>query len=161
NGKNWWSVRVDAVSGQIIDKNDWVVSCNFGDGDHSNHVFHANTKEDFTLFRSNAFGADGSQYNVFAFPVEAPSFGGRTLLSSPSDDVASPYVWHDTNGASGAEYTITRGNNVYAYEDTAAADSPGYSPDGTASLNFDFPLNLSQEPNGYQDASITNMFYVS
>ncbi|MCX7548449.1 T9SS-dependent M36 family metallopeptidase [Xanthomarina sp. F1114] len=161
NGKNWWSVRVDAVSGQIIDKNDWVLSCDFGDGDHSNHAYHANSKEDFTLFKTNSFGADGSSYNVFAFPVEAPSFGGRTLLSSPSDDVASPYGWHDTNGAAGAEYTITRGNNVYAYEDTAATNTPGYSPDGTASLNFDFPLNLEQEPNGYQDASITNMFYVS
>jgi hypothetical protein len=28
--------------------------------------------------------------------------------------VASPYGWHDTNGVTGAEYTITRGNNVWA-----------------------------------------------
>src|SRR5690554_2601416 len=163
SGKNWWSVRVDAVTGQIIDTNDWVVSCNFGDGNHSNHTFHTNTntKEDFTLFRANSFVADGSQYNVFAFPVEAPSFGGRTLLTSPADDVASPYGWHDTNGAAGAEYTITRGNNVYAYDDTANTNNPGYSPNGTAALNFNFPLNLSQEPIGYLDASVTNLFYVS
>ncbi|WP_417865627.1 T9SS-dependent M36 family metallopeptidase [Xanthomarina gelatinilytica] len=161
DSKHWWSVRVDAISGQIIDKSDWVVSCNFGDGDHSNHDFHINTNTDFTLFKPNAMVADGSQYHVFAFPVEAPSFGGRTLLSSPADDTASPYGWHDTNGVAGAEYTITRGNNVYAYEDTADSDTPGYSPDGTATLNFDFSLNLSQEPLGYQDVSVTNMFYVS
>jgi hypothetical protein len=161
SGKNWWSLRVDAVTGQIIDKNDWVVSCDFGDGNHSNHDFHANLKEDFTLFKTNSFVADGSQYNVFALPVEAPSFGGRTLLSSPANDLASPFGWHDTNGAAGAEYTITRGNNVYAYEDTNGTDTPGTSPNGGASLNFDFPLNLSQEPIGYQNASVTNMFYVS
>jgi hypothetical protein len=161
NGKNWWSLRVDAISGQIIDKNDWIVSCNFGDGNHSNHDFHANSKEDFTLFKTNSFLADGSQYNVFAFPVEAPSFGGRTLLSSPANDLASPYGWHDTNGAAGAEYTITRGNNVYAYEDTANQDAPGTSPNGGASLNFDFPLNINQNPIGYQNVSVTNMFYVS
>ncbi|MCX7551577.1 T9SS-dependent M36 family metallopeptidase [Xanthomarina sp. F2636L] len=161
NGKNWWSLRVDAVTGNIIDTNDWVVSCSFGDGDHSNHDFHANVKDDFSLFKTNSFLADGSQYNVFAFPVEAPSFGGRTLLSSPADDNASPYGWHDINGAAGAEYTITRGNNVHAYEDTSATDTPGDSPDGTASLNFDFPLNISQDPSGYQDVSLTNLFYVN
>ncbi|HLV13553.1 MAG TPA: T9SS-dependent M36 family metallopeptidase [Xanthomarina sp.] len=163
SGKNWWSVRVDAVTGQIIDTNDWVVSCNFGDGNHSNHTFHTNTntKEDFTLFRANSFVADGSQYNVFAFPVEAPSFGGRTLLTSPADDVASPYGWHDTNGVAGAEYTFTRGNNVYAYDDSANTNQPGYSPEGGASLNFDFELNINQEPSGYLDVSVTNLFYVS
>ena len=161
NGKNWWSLRVDAISGQIIDTTDWIVSCNFGDGNHSNHDSHSNSKEEFTLFKTNSFVADGSQYNVFALPVEAPSFGGRTLLSDPANDNASPYGWHDINGAAGAEYTITRGNNVYAYEDTNANDSPGLSPEGTATLNFDFPLDLNQNPIGYQDVSVTNMFYVS
>ncbi|PWI28854.1 peptidase, partial [Flavobacteriaceae bacterium LYZ1037] len=165
DGSNWWSVRVDAVTGQVLEKNNWVVSCNFGDGNHANHTDNSNhqvvVQESFSLFKPNAFVADGSQYNVFAFPVEAPSFGGRTLLDSPADDNASPYGWHDTNGAAGAEFTITRGNNVYAYEDTANQDVPGASPDGGATLNFDFTLNINQEPVGYQDVSVTNMFYVS
>src|SRR5690554_135062 len=162
DSKHWWSVRVDAVSGQIIDKSDWVVSCNFDIGSHANHAHSSHANQDFSLFKlQNSMVADGSQYNVFAFPVEAPSFGGRTLLSSPADDIASPYGWHDTNGAVGAEFTTTRGNNVFAYEDTLDTDSPGYSPDGTSALNFDFPLNINQDPIGYQDASITNMFYVS
>src|SRR5690606_35126638 len=38
DSKHWWSVRVDAVSGQIIDKSDWVVSCNFDIGSHANHA---------------------------------------------------------------------------------------------------------------------------
>lgn len=161
SGKNWWSVRVDAISGQIIDITDWVVSCDFGEGDHSNHTFHANSKEDFTLFKANPMVASGSKYNVFALPVEAPSFGGRTLLSSPVDNIASPYGWHNTSGTAGVDYTITRGNNVYAYEDTANLNAPGYSPEGTGTLNFDFPLNLSQHPSGYIDASVVNLFYMN
>ncbi|TYA52426.1 T9SS-dependent M36 family metallopeptidase [Formosa maritima] len=162
DNKHWWSIRVDAISGIILDRNDWTISCDFGDGNHANHTNHASSKnEDISLFKSNAFVADGSQYNVFAFPVEAPSFGGRTLLSSPADDVASPYGWHDTNGTAGAEYTITRGNNVYAYDDIAAANTPGTSPDGTGSLNFDFPLDINQDPSGYLNVSLTNLFYVS
>lgn len=164
-GDNWWSVRVDAISGVILDKGDWVVSCNFGDGNHANHANNSNhdvvVQENFSLFKTNAFVEDGSHYNVYAFPTEAPSFGDRTLLSSPADDNASPFGWQDTNGIAGAEYTITRGNNVYAYEDSGDNDVPGASPDGTASLNFDFPLNFNQEPVGYQDASLTNLFYVN
>ncbi|PWI30068.1 peptidase, partial [Flavobacteriaceae bacterium LYZ1037] len=161
---NWWSVRVDAVTGQILEKSDWVVSCNFGDGNHANHTDNSNhqvvAQESFSLFKPNALVEDGSHYNVFALPVEAPSFGGRTLLSSPADDNASPYGWHDTNGAAGAEYNFTRGNNVFAYEDTNDIGS-GSSPNGGSLLNFDFALNIDQDPIGYQNASVTNMFYVS
>ena len=49
-------------------------------------------------------------------------------------------------GTAGADYTITRGNNVYAYEDQADNNTPGYSPDGGALLDFDFPLNLNNDP---------------
>ncbi len=98
-------------------------------------------------------------YDVFAYPLEAPSFGSRSLLSNPSDVIASPYKWHDVNGAAGAEYTITRGNNVYAYEDANNDNIPGYSPNGGASLVFDFPIVANTTPATNQDASLTNLFY--
>ncbi|MFT5779880.1 MAG: PKD repeat protein, partial [Crocinitomicaceae bacterium] len=72
-----------------------------------------------------------------------------------------PFGWHDDDGIAGEEYTITRGNNVHAYEDISDNDSPGYSPDGGATLDFNFPLNLAQAPLGYQDVAITNLFYVN
>ena len=37
NGKHYWSARIDAVTGILIDKTDWTVSCNAGTNDHSNH----------------------------------------------------------------------------------------------------------------------------
>ncbi|MBK9402035.1 MAG: hypothetical protein IPN36_14680 [Bacteroidetes bacterium] len=39
NGSHWWNVRVDALTGQYLEKNDWVVSCGFeGPHDHSSYL---------------------------------------------------------------------------------------------------------------------------
>ncbi|MEM8560263.1 MAG: M36 family metallopeptidase, partial [Bacteroidota bacterium] len=105
--------------------------------------------------------ADGSSYNVYALPLESPSHGPRSIAANPADAVASPFGWHDTNGAPGPEYTITRGNNVHAYLDRNNDNLPdsGSEPDGGSSLTFDHPINLSQDPTNYQDAAVTNLFY--
>ncbi|WP_339632071.1 T9SS-dependent M36 family metallopeptidase [Bizionia echini] len=165
DGANWYSVRVDAISGEILSQNDWILACNFGDNQHENHnhlVNASNQKSsNFQLFKEASYLADGSQYNVYALPVESPNHGSRTLLSEPADLNASPFGWHDTNGIAGAEFTITRGNNVWAMEDRNGNDGVGYSPDGSTSLNFDFPLDINQQPELYQDVSITNLFYVN
>lgn len=58
-----------------------------------------------------------------------------------------------------AEFTISRGNNVYASEDQDGDDLPGYSPDGGTALQFDFPINFNQQPHFSLDAAITNLFY--
>jgi len=163
DGKNWWSVRVDAVSGNLIDINNWIASCNFGDATNSHdHAKHSHTIESFNLFKQNSLFVDGSQYNVYALPIESPNHGGRTLVSEPAVASASPFGWHDTSGSVGAEYTTTRGNNVWAQEDRDANDDDmGFSPEGTAALNFDFALNINQAPASYEDVSITNLFYMN
>jgi len=81
------------------------------------------------------------------------------LVSEPSDDIASPFGWHDTDGVSGADFTITRGNNVWAQEDRNGDNGVGHAPEGTATLTFDFPLDLDQPAAGYENAAITNLFY--
>lgn len=162
--QHWWDLRLDASTGQIIEKDDWVVKCQFPDnafGNCNNPLHHhtaAPTNAPLPTV-SNANTAVPEQYRVFAYPAESPNHGSRTLEVNPYDSLASPYGWHDINGAAGAEYTITRGNNAHAYEDRNDNNAPGYSPDGTAALNFDFPLNLNQAPTAYEDVSITNLFY--
>jgi hypothetical protein len=158
DSKFWYSIRVDALTGVIIDKTNWTINCSFPN--------HKNTNE-FELF-SNSLSSqnkstvsDGSHYNVFALPAESPIHGTRQLLSEPSNDLASPYGWHDTDGVDGPEYTITRGNNVWAREDIDGQGGQGYSPDGTTELNFDFELDFDQDPIGYQNASLTNLFYIN
>ena len=74
-------------------------------------------------------------YTVFALPKESPSDGNRSKVKNPADPSASPFGWLDTNGRPGAEYTITRGNNAYAYTDIDANNKPdpGGSPSGGGS----------------------------
>ncbi len=148
-GDHWWNVRLDAHTGEELERNDWVANCSFGA--HGEHAHPASAPPP----------ASPNDYRVFAMPLESPSHGARTLHNAPwtAAPNASPYGWHDTNGAPGAEYTITRGNNVHAQEDANGNNGTGYSPDGGSSLDFDFGLNLNNAPNTYLDAAITNLFY--
>ena len=161
---DYWSLRVDAVTGEILDKNNFTVYCK---ADHSAGGEHAVEEARFTpltqaiVARNRAaLLNDGASYRVFPFPAESPNHGDYTLLVNPADTVASPFGWHDTNGEAGAEYTITRGNNVHAFldlEDTGS--STGDEPDGGAELVFDYPLDLTGEPDTYRDAAVVNLFY--
>lgn len=107
------------------------------------------------------------QYSVYQLPVESPNHtsplppaDGRTIQVNPANALASPYGWHDVNGAAGPDYTITRGNNAHAYEDT---NNDGLPPapevDCGPSLLCSFGLNLAGPPAGYIAAAVTNLFY--
>jgi len=97
-------------------------------------------------------------YEVIALPFESPFFSARTIETNSADPVASPFGWHDTNGAAGAEFTTTRGNNVNSYED---GDNPGYQPDAGSDLDFiGYPFSeFYSNANQFEDAAITNLFY--
>lgn len=163
DGKHWWSVRVDATSGAILEQEDWVTHCSFkGKHTHVNkEMIRAYNKDNNSFnFEANAFLADGSQYNVLPLPVESPIHGSFQVVNEPANTVASPFGWHDINGVLGAEFTITRGNNVWAQDDINANNEEGISPDGTSSLNFNFPLTtLDQPAANYIDVAATNLFY--
>jgi len=107
-------------------------------------------------------------YRVYARPAESPNHvsplppaDGRVLVSNPAHGTASPFGWHDTNGAAGAEFTTTQGNNAQAYTDTDNNNSPdaGSSPSGGSGLAFDFALDLTQAPSAYRPGAVTNLFY--
>ncbi len=133
--QHMWDLTVDAGTGEVWTRFDWVA---------------------------------GDQYRVYPRPVESPNHttplppsDGRVLVVNPANSLAAPFGWHDTNGAAGAESTLTTGNNVDAYTDVDAnnvADTNS-RPDGGASLNFDLPLNLTLAPSGYRPAAVTNLFY--
>ena len=158
DGQHWYSARVSATDGKVIEKNDWMVSCSF---EHcgAEHAHTATKTQQAVLLPPPPPGAD--QYMVYALPVISPDHGPRSLVINPSDVTASPYGWHDTDGENGDEYTITRGNNVYASEDIDDDDEPGYSPDGLAALDFDFDYVESAGVQGNLDAVITNLFYMN
>ncbi|PKA83874.1 extracellular elastinolytic metalloproteinase [Ulvibacter sp. MAR_2010_11] len=161
--QDWWSMRVDAASGVIVDKVNWMLSCAF-EHDHSDDAevidYNANLFDipNYNELVANANSGCNECYEVFAMPIESPYYGSRTVETFASNAIASPFGWHDTNGAAGAEFTVTRGNNVNAYED---GNNPGYQPDGGASLYFvGYPFSqIYSGANQYEDAAITNLFY--
>ncbi|HLW32985.1 MAG TPA: M36 family metallopeptidase, partial [Aequorivita sp.] len=163
--ENWWSVRVDATTGEIINRANWVASCGL-EHDHSQHTevldFNANLYDipNYKAIQNGMPAACTECYEVFALPLESPYYGSRTIETNPADPIASPYGWHDINGATGAEYTVTRGNNANAYED---GNNPGYQPDGGANLDFTgYPFSqVYTNSNQYEDAAITNLFYIN
>src|SRR5690606_37133570 len=157
DGSHYYSVRIDAQSGEIISLDDLVISCAMGDEPHS----HASRESVLFGNKSQAaqmiLNSNEPKYRVFPIPYESPQDGEDQLVTDPSDAVASLFGWHDTDGIPGHEYTITRGNNVYAYEDHAFNNIPGNSADGGEEMLFDFPYNLPQNPHNFTDAAITNL----
>ena len=132
---HWYDVTVDAVDGRVWTRVDWVAA---------------------------------DSYKVYETPVESPYYSapptpadGRTTALNPATVAASPFGWHDTSGVAGAEFTTTQGNNAHAYTDTDANNVPdaGSSPDGTATLTFNFPVDFTLAPSAYRPAVVTNLFY--
>ncbi len=129
-----YDVTVDAQTGEVWTRFDWVAS---------------------------------DSYQVYPVPVESPNHtsplppsDGRVLVTNPANTVASPYGWHDTNGVAGAEFTIPRGNNVHAYEDSNNDGLPPTSqPSCGTTLACSFTLNLTGAPSTYIPAAVTNLFY--
>jgi len=162
DAQHWWVENIDATNGEVLRTQDWVITCNWGDA-HEEHG-HDNTKilneeaHKIETYGPMDFMA-GESYNVYAMPLGSPLDGGRSIVTDPQNLTASPYAWHDTNGSAGAEYTITRGNNVWAMEDANGNNGTGYSPNAGSGLDFNYPINLNNEPNTYRDAAITNLFY--
>ena len=155
-----WTIVVSAVSGDILFQYNRNLVCQF---DHQapahqcENIDEHNCEHQQSVFPQNRVLGQ-AVYNAYPLSIESPLHGPRALLNAVEFPSASPYGWHDVNGAPGAEYTITRGNNVFAHEDIADADQPGYSPDGGLDLIFDFPYFEGDDPIVSLDASITNLF---
>lgn len=167
NSANVWDYYVDAVSGDFVYKYNQTLYCTHHNMAYSRgHICDMNIsdgaeekpEEVSPQFISGTTG----KYRVFALPVESPVHGQRTIATDDIYPEASPYGWHDTNGSPGAEFTYTRGNNVYAYQDKNNDNAPdGANTDGGTDLNFDFPLDLNLDPRESADATVTNLFYVN
>lgn len=175
--KHLWSMRVDAVTGTILQKNDLVISCNF-----ENHKGHKHGSSDFSFYKNlfkdeslvNPFQVQGGSYRVIPFNFESPNHTARQLVTNPENATASPKGWHDTNTIAGnmasLKYTYTRGNNTWARADYTSVNptshntnpaNSGFAPDGGAALSFDFPYpGTNVAADTYISAATTNLFYM-
>jgi len=120
-----WNATVDAETGELLDSADWTshdsragLESRLGRSGDA-----ASAGSALALSSPNPVN-DGSSYRVFALPKESPNDGPRTLETNPADAIASPFGWHDTDGAVGPEFTTARGNNVHAYTDHNNDNAP-------------------------------------
>lgn len=152
---DWWSVRINALDGSLLEQNNFTKYCDFGAKgfwDHPTKKAAHHHPEPLPLPASN-------DYLVYAFPVESPSYGERIVVNSPwliAGD-AGTLGWHNDGILS---YTLTRGNNVYAQEDINGNDGFGYAPNSPG-LEFVYPLDFSIPVSQQRDPAITNLFYVN
>ena len=171
---NYWNILVDANNGNILLKNNLTLSCNFhhdayssdAEYGHADHFANTLIGPQNNVAQNNIplLLPDNASYNVFPLPIEAPTFGSRSIITNPWILSASPEGWH-SDGTN--HYTVTRGNNVFAYEDASgtALTAPDYltgaPADGGATRNFDFPFNINETPLNNRNAAITNLFYLN
>jgi hypothetical protein len=163
---NVYNATVDAQTGELLDVDNWTIH---DEPEQLVATLARSGKESSTKtvnwptthWSPNPVD-EGSSYRVVQIPKESPNDGPRTLVRNPADGLASPFGWHDTNGFSGPEYTITRGNNVHAYFDQDNNNAPDYGDtDGGPGLNFDFPADLDGHAQNYRAAAVTNLFYMN
>ncbi|HEX5112738.1 MAG TPA: M36 family metallopeptidase, partial [Saprospiraceae bacterium] len=154
-----WIILIDALTGAFIKKDNLTQHCSFP-------MPNGNFAKQEDIQPINLSPAppmmvvQDSSYNVFAMPVESPSHGSRTIQTRPwlnagAGNNAVTLGWH-SNGTT--NYTSTRGNNVYAYDDINNDNAPGVVPD-TFNLRFDYPYYVSTNAQLNLKACITDLFY--
>lgn len=179
--KHLWKVKIDATNGALIEKYDLVLNCNFGPRhNHTMCVEGLKTKNfEAKLFKdqqSEMLLTPGTtKYRVIPWNYESPNHSSFQLITNPEattplpplSNAASPNGWHNANSSIGGittTYNVTRGNNVFAKDDTDGNNIGGVSPSGGTypNLTFDFPYGgTSVAASSYLSAAVTNLFYMN
>jgi extracellular elastinolytic metalloproteinase len=180
NSSDYWLIRVDAISGQIINKESLTVYCNWDKEDNCEHEkIMKHKKENQAIYISSGkknydwqykpFVVNNAAYRVIKYPAESPQHpgGGHQIHNNPwtmTPGNATSLGWHYDGTV---HYDSTRGNNVFAYDDRDANNLPGRSGLSTTAqpdLTFDFTPNYTLEPtvrtpSPNQQFNTTNLFY--
>jgi hypothetical protein len=180
-----WSARIDAQTGQLVDKSDFVVN-ELTTFRQQQQRAEARRQQALAFAPAAAKSvlnttATPNSLNVVPVPFENPLIAGRSIVPlSSANPLYSPVGWQVAQPGTPAGFFadsysllssgkyLTRGNNVAAYDDNATIktgngnlSSTTNSPDGTSALSFDYPFD---QPKGARDANnlaagITNLFY--
>ncbi len=166
DGAHYYETYIDAAANTFLKQNDLVISCSFDTNhDASSHgLLKPYSFEKEAASKAQNLFVDNAQYRVFALPAESPNHvnGNSTLVINPANPVASPFGWHDTDGVAGPEFSITRGNNVYAQDDLDGLGSTfGAAPDGGNLLVFDIPQQLAVPAIQNLPGATVNLFYMN
>jgi extracellular elastinolytic metalloproteinase len=184
NSNDWWNVRVDASTGEIVSKNNWTVHEKFIEPDETlltpqqhyvrpisepaNNNFITIKNSNITISPRSYLSPNvqDASYLVVPYPFESRNFGSVSIDNDPwlkagATNNATTYGWH-FDGTS--NYSITRGNNVYTYEDSLNINLPGrvvQSSTEAPFVNFNISPNFSLQPfdSINRNFGIVNLFY--
>lgn len=173
-------VFVSTQNGEILQKVNLNLSCALDNEDPENRsgkmssINNSDVIDHATSYLNNnsfkTFDAIlSSNYRVIPFPAESMNHpnGTPVLVNNPwlnagPSNPATTYGWHTVGTL---DYSNTRGNNVWAKEDTSSNNATtGYSVVSTTpapNLNFDFAFDPAQAParGNNLNFSIANLFY--
>lgn len=137
-------VLVDAEEGTVLVRQSITT-------DISNASYRVYAKPNFQPYDSPTPFAPGYNTPSGIQPAEV----SRNLVTLDAvNTTASPNGWINDGG------TQTLGNNVDAHTDIDANNVADLPRPTSATRNFDFTLNLTQDPSTYRDAAVTNLFYL-
>lgn len=165
-----WLVRIDAMNNSVLGKDNLTVYDSWHkEGETANNNFIAPLAPPPVTFDMNKpFSPiiNGASYLVIKYPAESPQHPGGTaaIHTDPwtwAPGNATTLKWHSDGGN---DYNITRGNNVWATEDRAAANQNTGLPATSSTpdpLTFNFPPDYTVAPTtpAFQQFAITNLFY--
>ena len=172
NKPDWWNVRVDALSGSIVEKDNWTVYEH--DGKEKGTLANTNNKTGAASafnqaedkFLAPPSSVSSTTYYVIPFPADNRNVTPFTLVKNPWESAginnnAATYGWQ-YDGA--ADYIITRGNNVYAYDDSAHQNKPGRPAKSITplpDLQFIAASDFTKQPTDSinRTAAVINLFY--
>ena len=176
NSNDYWNVRIDAATGDFIEKNNYTV--------YENHntiplkkvvqkksITTENIKSNVnkTIVDDQVLTAatTTATYNVIPYPKESYLYSNPALETNPwlkasaGNTAAITHGWHYDGFT---DYDITRGNNVYAYDDSLAQNYPGRYPTSTTAsptLTFNSTFTKTKLPytSANREFATTNLFY--
>lgn len=186
SSSDYWLIRVDAQTGQIIGKQNLTITCQW---DHENHSIEEHMEQhakknaaasrfNYVIKRKNdgknweykPFVIGTASYTVVKYPAESPIHPGGTpsVHTDPwtmGSANATSLKWHSDP----TDYNTTRGNNVYAQEDRDNNNSTfgiqGNSTTALPNLTFNYVYDFTKSPidvtSDNQQAAIVNLFYTN
>ncbi len=163
-----WLVRVDALTGDVLQKTNLTVSCNWTKSASANAICEEQQAAQADTYEEDGTNAIGTvNYRVIPYPAESPIHpgGAHAIRITPwtaAPGNATTLNWQ-SNGTT--EYTITRGNNVHAHLDLTDNDMNNGPADTSTAMLPD--LQFIQAPNytlaptvrNNQRFATVNLFY--
>lgn len=183
---DWWNVRINAQTGEFVQKDNWTVSEKMPASTQVAALDPATAGNTFLPAAAPARienstpvpfklpappNVTSSTYQVIPYPYESPNYAPFASDVSPwlkagvTND-ATTLGWHFDNTNN---YTITRGNNVFAFLDrqnnntaNATRNWPDTSSSPAPNLTFTHTINTTLQPwldVENKKAALDNLFY--